>query len=270
MKNYSITSRYKSSSRDSLLNYFDFVCISLETRIDRRIKMIEVFNQLGILDRMGWWVVSKHPQGGMFGCFESHWSIWTSNEFTKKFICIFEDDQHLLDNSIERFYLALKYAKKYCGKKFDLLNLEPGFSFSHDETIPLSEGLNDQVLLGHAHHLGCYISTKNFLMTISEDIKLWYGVDIDTALYKSCKMAYVKDKIFMQDPKDSDNGGGYREKIGIKTSPEFSRSWNEFRKIIPIVNCFILEMTHLFSWYFLMRSTEIPELKDRRIKLKLT
>ena len=72
--------------------YFDFVCISLEHRNDRRQSSLRFFTQLGIDKLVHWWIVEKHPSGGIYGNFESHVSVWNCDEFTKPYLCVFEDD----------------------------------------------------------------------------------------------------------------------------------------------------------------------------------
>ena len=72
---------------------FDFVCVTLDSRRhDRGKSSMELFKKLNIAHLMNWWIVDKHPDGGVYGCFESHVSVWESKEFTKPFLCIFEDD----------------------------------------------------------------------------------------------------------------------------------------------------------------------------------
>ena len=74
-----------------MLERIDFVCISLRSRHDRQEHMKQVFTKLGILDRVKFWLVDKHPKGGIYGCFESHFNVWSKHGI-KDYLCIFEDD----------------------------------------------------------------------------------------------------------------------------------------------------------------------------------
>jgi len=248
-----------------MIEDFDFVCISLAFRGDRRQKVRKLFRKLGILNQMHWWIVEKHPDGGIYGCFESHWSIWTCPEFTKKYICIFEDDQLEIERSIERFKYILSYIRKYCPEKFDILNLEPGLCYPERSLPSFSGHLDDQVYFGHANHTGCYISTNEYLASIAPQLRLWYGADIDTSLYKNCRMAFVSPHIFKQKAGDSNNDGGHRDihdpGVGKLISPLIRFIQGNF----PLANLLTLELFQMGSWYLLARTKYLPELKDRRI-----
>jgi GR25 family glycosyltransferase involved in LPS biosynthesis len=73
-------------------NFFDdIICINLEHRKDRKKYVIGIFNKLNIPIKI--LNVSKHPQGGTYGCFESHMKIINyMHETGKENILVFEDD----------------------------------------------------------------------------------------------------------------------------------------------------------------------------------
>lgn len=73
-------------------SYFDqIICISLDNRYERRENATKIFHMLNI--PVKYYIVSKHPNGGMYGCFQSHIEIIKqSYETGKNNILIFEDD----------------------------------------------------------------------------------------------------------------------------------------------------------------------------------
>ena len=82
----------KKPFRSDLWSIFDAIyCINLDTRVDRRQSAQKIFDQYQIPAKM--FVVKKHPNGGIEGCFDSHLRIIREayhNGYSK--ICIFEDD----------------------------------------------------------------------------------------------------------------------------------------------------------------------------------
>ncbi len=242
---------------------FDFVCISLENRSDRRDRSRELFKRLGILDRIQWWIVKKHPQGGMYGCFESHWSIWTSSQFKRPYLCIFEDDLCETSDSAQRFHQSLNYARKAVPSEVEVLNLEPSLGFVNKLIARPSSSLD--VYEGGFLHLGCYITHRSVLPKIAQKTIGWFGMDIDTALYKNCRMGGIFPKIFAQYEGDSDNGGGYRN---IKPAFNIWNSVSTVNERLPMIGWFGIEMAQLLSLYYIMTRDQSLEFADRRIKKK--
>jgi len=236
------------------MDQYDFVCITLESRPDRRHNSEELFKKLGILDRIHWWSVQKHPQGGMYGCFESHWLVWNCEQFKKPYLCVFEDDL-ILDDPF-RFYQHLLTAQEYMPSRFDIINLEPGLGFQQ-------HWIDRELYSGGFLHLGSYLVARDSIPNISKRTRKWFGIDIDTALYKNCRMAGVFPPIFKQIPNDSENGGGYR---GINLPLE--HIWNNFSKMyeyFPGLGWIGLEMAQLLSLYYVMTRNREIEFLDRRI-----
>lgn len=67
-----------------------FVCISLTKDTGRRQHIEDMLKSIGI-QQVVWWLVTPHPVGGIYGCFESHWYVWDHN-WSTPYICVFEDD----------------------------------------------------------------------------------------------------------------------------------------------------------------------------------
>ena len=264
------------------LDQIDFVCISLDFRADRRAQIKDMFEQLGISDRINWWIVSKHPQGGIYGCFESHYSVWNCPQFKRPYLCVFEDDLGINPLSFgastsastgstgssrnqsrsdpkERFKALLKYVQRNCPRKFDLINLEPKLGFKQDL---ISKELGE-VWTGFFFHTGSYIVSRASLPEISTRIRSWYGMDIDTSLYQNCRMAGLFPPMFIQIDQDSNNDGGWRDLFGRSSPQRRTQSISQSNQ--PWWGWLIAEMAQLGSWYLLLGKAQ-PELIDRRIK----
>lgn len=144
---------------------------------------------------------------------------------------------------------------------FDMLNLEPSLGFI-TKSLPLFKRI--KTYTGGFLHLGCYILHRSILTRLSSRILPWYGIDIDTALYKNCKMVGIFPPIFKQKDYSSNNSGTYRDLIpeglkGIKLGQILIESSS-------IIGWFIMEMFQLGSVY-LIYDRPPPEFKDRRICL---
>lgn len=238
---------------------FDFVCISLVTRPDRREKSKELFKKLGLLDRIHWWIVEKHPQGGMYGCFESHWSVWTCTEFTRPYLCIFEDDVcEESSETIWRFYQTIDYVRKAVPSRLDILNLEPSLGY-------VEKWIERDIYEGGFLHLGCYITHRSVLPIIAKRTIDWFGIDIDTALYKNCRMGGVLPPIFQQRSGPSDNGGGFRN-INLPLESIYKKV-TSINHQIPAIGWLSIELAQLLSLYYLMTRSKPLEFKDRRIRI---
>lgn len=238
--------------------YFDFVCISLKHRDDRRKSSQKLFRNLNINKLVNWWVVDRHPSGGVYGCFESHVSVWNCSEFIKPFLCVFEDDLTFNEvnkvngtNSIN-FKQALKYAYRNMPRNFNILNLVPILGFNHQQISPFA-------YLGTYTNCGCYIIHRSTLPLLTARVLPWYGMDIDIALYKNCKMAGIFPPIFKPDDYGSDVS---RTNLVPKEYKEL------YRKIIEssmAIGWIVMEMCQRGALYSIYNQP-CPELKDRRCR----
>ena len=239
------------------LNQFDLVCISLKSRPDRQARSKELFSELGILDRVHWWIVEKHPQGGMYGCFESHWLVWNASEFKRPYLCVFEDDLQMLPLSKERFYRSLNYAQEYLPSRFDILNLEPGQGYVNTQVAP-------ELYSGGFLHLGCYIISRDSIPDVAPKVRKWFGIDVDTALYNNSRMGAILPKVFTQGTNDSDNGGGFRE-INFPLEQIFSQLVS-LKNFSPLTGWIALQLAQGLSIYYLYTQSKHIEFQDRRLK----
>lgn len=241
----------------------DFVCISLISRKDRRVLISDLFRQLGIINKINWWIVEKHPRGGMYGCFESHWSVWNAKEFSSPYLCVFEDDLMETPELFWRFYHALELAKRFLPSQLDILNLEPGFGHVEKKLTTPEDPI--QIYQGFFLNLGAYIIHRSSIKRISNRVISWFGMDIDTALYKNCRMGAVLPRVLRQRGEDSDNGGGYRELFSHSPPPEKYDGSKDFLRGISLLNLVTLESIQFLSWSYLTLWTPPLEFKDRRV-----
>lgn len=242
----------------ALLDNFDFVCISLKHRSDRRHQIKEVFHKLGIRDRINWWIVEKHPTAGMHGCFESHYNVWSSLDFKRPYLCIFEDDIRDIGKGSHEFYDCLRISLEYLPQRADILNLEPKLGY-------VEEHLKDNIYRGFFLHLGCYIVSRSSLPTILTQTGKLYGMDIDTALYKNCRMLGIFPQILIQGDATSDNSGFHRNlSIHLPKFSSLSQEIQQLMGLMPIIGWLSMEWMYMGSLYLIMNSP-VPEFKNRRI-----
>ena len=191
-----------------------FICLSLVTREDRQQHMRRFFKKLG-LQNILFWIVDKHPTSGIYGCFESHWSIWKNSDIKTEWVCVFEDDIDVFDKrSRKRFFRLLNYLTLSVDEDWDvdMINLEPGGGYYNEESIFFSKYPEDELRGGFTTRTGCYIGQKKKLELLADKIRGDYGIDIDVALYGKCKMMSTVVPIFRQN-KDlgTDNTGNYHD-----------------------------------------------------------
>ena len=81
-------------SRANYWDYFDrFYCISLDERADRRAEAKRQFSRIGLLEKVEFVIVKKHPQNIEQGIFESHQTCLAKGiRAGAETIVVFEDD----------------------------------------------------------------------------------------------------------------------------------------------------------------------------------
>lgn len=242
-----------------------YYCISLVDREDRRKLAKRLFERLKI--EVEWWIVERHPEGGCYGCFESHLQVWR-DECEEKYKCIFEDDLDLFeDDCVKRFMKCIKDIEKNGVRECDLLNLEPGTGQYEDDGWYFSSNPKDEFRVGFATRTGCYIGESSRLKDLSFKLEKYFGMDIDIALYGRCKMAACVVPIFRQNKElGTDNTGGvhdvatYVSNYGL----EFSR---EIFTLVPGIGRAYLNILQKASSSYSKRSND---LRDRRVKVNST
>lgn len=184
-----------------------FYCISLEERSDRRERLKEIIQKLDI--PLEWWIVKKHPDGGIYGCFESHIAIWNkmakSNYPDDELVVIMEDDLCITEPvTSKEFYTLLKKCRQLLKEnKVDIIHL----------------GHLTQTLVGKIHsstrwsffrgkctfaHL--YAITVGKIREHINTIKRGYGQHIDIVMCQKLQQILLLPNVFQQrDLLDTDN-----------------------------------------------------------------
>lgn len=98
-------------------------CINLIEREDRYQHAIKEFTKIGIIDKVVFHRVSRHPRGGIVGNCTSIQQVFrmTSNE--TKPILIFEDDVFFDEERLENLKLLVKYLQSDCVENWDTIRL---------------------------------------------------------------------------------------------------------------------------------------------------
>jgi hypothetical protein len=174
------------------MDKFDFVCISLKTRLDRQESMKCLFQKLGILDRVTWWLVDKHPKAGVYGCFESHFNIWQKHG-SKEFLCVFEDDLALVEQPKD-FFDALSHIPELTSNGIRIVNLAPS-PFYVTET--LKYGFDR----GYFSDTAAYVIPRKHLPEVIEHVRPHFGIAIDVAMFD---LPSIGRSIFRQNESPSD------------------------------------------------------------------
>ena len=197
------------------LNRFDFVCISLKNRKDRQKHMEGLFRRLKILDRITWWLVDKHPTGGVYGCFESHLNVWKRHG-NREFLFVFEDDINLVDpGGVIEFHNVLSCIPEL---DYSIINCAPSPLYI---TGSYKHGFDSGYFLDTA----AYVIPRKHLPRVIRHVEPHFGIPIDIATFD---LPSVGREIFRQigDTSDILDGPYYawrketRESIS-KTFPGF-------------------------------------------------
>lgn len=170
-----------------------FYCISLDLREDRRLEISKEFKRLEIL--ITWWIVKRHPQGGNYGCFETHVNIWEHS--IDDIIVIFEDD-FKFNGTKREFNEALNEAIEL-SNKYDFIQLG---------NIPyrVDQKVSKNFYEGKFVTASCYLSRKDRLSRLIPIAKQYYGCQIDLVMSQiSSQVGLLPCRVF-QDFTDSNNG----------------------------------------------------------------
>lgn len=170
-----------------------FYCMSLNSRQDRRLKVSSEFQRLDI--PIKWWIVKRHPEGGNYGCFESHVNIWEKND--ADIAIIFEDDFEF-KGTPQEFWEIINEAIQLLDK-CDTIHLG-------NITYNLGQRVSKNFYKGNFLTASSYLSRKDKLKKLIPIAKEYYGTQIDIVLSQiSNQLGLFPCKVF-QDFTDSNNG----------------------------------------------------------------
>lgn len=170
-----------------------FYCISLDSRDDRRSDINKEFSRLNI--PIQWWIVKRHPEGGNYGCFETHVNIWEKCD--SDIVVIFEDDFEFKGTQ-EEFWKLINESVEL-SSKYDTIHLG---------NIPYNIGkkISDNFYEGKYLIACCYLFRRDKIQALIPIVKHHYGSQIDVCLCQiSSQVGLLPCKI-SQDFTDSNNG----------------------------------------------------------------
>jgi GR25 family glycosyltransferase involved in LPS biosynthesis len=127
---------------NNLYDYFeDIVCINLDISVDRRKHATEYFEKLDIPARF--FITSKHKNGGMYGCFDSHVQIlMDAYKRGLNNVLIFEDD----------FLPTASYSDENLKKAIDFMQMHEDWDIMHLGYLFIKDTKDGLSTIFDAHH----------------------------------------------------------------------------------------------------------------------
>jgi len=142
---------------------YPIYCINLEHRTDRKQHTIKEFEKLEIPhNKVIYPHFTKHKEGGLFGCFQSHMKVW--NDFfikypNQKYCLVFEDDFVISKNSQTTMKNAVEFIEKNY-KDIDVL-------FLHNLRIKIDNPINNDFFTnGFGLTTHSYFITRHYIKSI--------------------------------------------------------------------------------------------------------
>jgi len=151
--------------------FFDKIyCINLKSRKDRYNLATQTFNKLNI-HNVEFYITDKSPQGGEYGCFESHINVIKKAYYAGyNNILIFEDDvkdSNYYDSKL--LEIAINFMKY--NKQWDIFYLGYAAYNSYRETIIFSKKINNHIINFNPLHAQAYCLNKNSMLKILTNYK---------------------------------------------------------------------------------------------------
>lgn len=178
--------------------FFDKIfCISVESRIDRQMAAKDVFKKIGILQRVEFVLVKKHPRNPEEGIFQSHLQCLRRGVTEGgRHILIFEDDITIAHFQEQRSVEAIKQLQQL--KNWDAFFLGAICSSSR-KTVSKYLAQIDYRCLTHGYALN-----RHFAKTVI--LEQWEGVAYDGFLKERCRNSFAPVPMFaFQSMSISDN-----------------------------------------------------------------
>lgn len=181
----------------------DIICISLRNRMNRRDQASQIFKELGI--PVTFFIVDKHPNGGIYGCFDSHIKIVQyMQKNNKNNILIFEDDvEPTASFDISHIENAVKFMK--LNQNWDLFYLGY-FPFNYEKIYLTSLNINDNIIQYNPFATHAYCINKRAIPKILTNYNSFIGkIHIDhyfsryTDLTNYCYTPIIFDQKLCED-----------------------------------------------------------------------
>ena len=137
---------------DDFWNCIDNIyCINLIEREDRYQHAIKEFTKIGIIEKVVFHRVSRHPRGGIVGNCTSIQQVFrlacNDSKYFNKPVLIFEDDVFFEENRLENLKLLVDFLQKDCVENWDTIRLG-SWKALYDREL-----LKDAVYMGNAQGL---------------------------------------------------------------------------------------------------------------------
>lgn len=166
---------------------YQYYCINLFERQDRYEKMVKVFNENGL--EVKFIRNSKHPKGGIYGCFDSHIQcIKDAYNNNLDYCIVFEDDNNIYPNCKDNIKIAEDFYKNNPNTEYIVL---------HDRSLcQVYEKLTDNIYECSCMGTSCIFLTKPFIKKIldSYEYVIEHKIHYDCYLYLLCKKQHVNIK----------------------------------------------------------------------------
>ena len=179
-------------------SFFDKIyCISIDTRIDRRTEAQKQFSSVGLLDKVEFVLVKKHPDNPEQGIFESHmYCLKRGLQAGARHILIFEDDILFKKFQPETILNGIQFLENRKNWQAFFLG---AISSKTTATDVLSVVKIQYRCLAHAYALN-----RPFARQFVQES--WNNIPFDELLQKQCKEFYaLSPMLAFQSRASSDN-----------------------------------------------------------------
>jgi GR25 family glycosyltransferase involved in LPS biosynthesis len=223
-------------------NFFDAIyCISIDLRVDRREAAKRQFEKLGILQRVEFVIVKKHPRNQEEGIFQSHMECLNHGlDAGAKHILIFEDDILIQSFQPQAVTEAISFLQR--------IHTWDGFFLGAITSSILPTQITSVVQIKYHCLAHAYALNRSFAQKI---VKLaWSGIPFDNLLRQQGENFYaLAPMIAFQSTARSDNRTFFLDKMRrfFGGLPFIQRSSELFQRYkIQIILLHILVLTGLF------------------------
>jgi GR25 family glycosyltransferase involved in LPS biosynthesis len=173
-------------------------CINLKSRPDRLHHSKEQFKRANI-NNIYYHIVDKSPNGGRYGCYESHLAVYKKAlQQGHKYALVFEDDFII---NVDDVGLALSRAFRCMriDRKWSIIKLQG------TGVIDVVEHIDDGIFRGNVLNTRCYLISKRAMNLFVKQGITCNHIDVEQTVQLKNKLFYVKPSIIRDAPFTSDN-----------------------------------------------------------------
>ena len=211
-------------------HFFDKIyCISIDTRSDRRADAKEQFMKIGLLDRVEFVIVRKHPENREKGIFQSHMHCLNKGlQEGGKHILIFEDDILIKNFQPQSLLSAIAFLQNLPSwNAFFLGAISSRITRTPEQSV---------VLLHYRSLAHGYAINRPFAEHLVR--KSWDGTPYDDLLRKECKEFYaLSPMIAFQSDASTDNQRILLDRVrrvfgGLPVIQRVNEVFQQYKRII--------------------------------------